>query len=68
MQSIEPGGRDIHITKSQSVTAGWRIFLSAPLDVNEGSPKGMMGRIVYISPFVFSEALVPLGVRGCPKE
>ena len=54
VQSIEPGGRDIHITKSQSVTAGCRIFLSAPLDVNEGLPKGMIGRIVYISPFVFS--------------
>ena len=54
MQSIEPGGRDIHITKSQSVTAGWRIFLSAPLDVNEGLPKGMIGSIVFISLSVFS--------------
>ena len=24
MQSMEPGGMDIHITKSQSVRAGWR--------------------------------------------
>ena len=54
MQSMEPGGRDIHITKSQSVTAGWRIFLSAPLDVNEGLPKGMIGSIVFISLSDFS--------------
>ena len=54
MQSMEPGGRDIHITKSQSVTVGWRIFLSVPLDVNEGLSKGMIGSIVFISLSVFS--------------